>query len=97
MNGPNQVATVEVYRAQATLPDVDVPDLRIETRQPFPRDFVTIREADAAHLDCAQRIADALVESLPGGTLDRLCGLLALRLASSLVVQAPRPKRRGKR
>jgi ATP-dependent protease ClpP protease subunit len=52
-------------------------------------DALTMKEACAVFERHAHAICAALSASLPGGTLDRLTGLLLERKASSLRVPAP--------
>jgi hypothetical protein len=47
-----------------------------------PGTKTTLEEADAFFLADAQRLEEALHNSLPGGTYDRLCGLMLARKAS---------------
>lgn len=72
--------TINAYKAQpagATTPEAvtivikdEIPDSATEDTQALE----------------ARRIANALWEALPGGTLDRLCGELLQRQASRLLV-----------
>lgn len=74
---------LNLWRAQSVGEDVS-PETIIMIKDPFPR--LGIEESDMAHEDGAEKLANALWRSLPGGTVDRLLAKLLLLTASSLVV-----------
>ena len=79
---------VTVYKAQGVDDDTDVWSLAIEAVEPFPKTS-SIAETDRLHAENAGMVADALLSTLPGGTIDRLLALLLARKASSLVTALP--------
>jgi len=79
---------LNLWRAQAVGEDVP-PETIIMIKDPFPQ--LGIEEADMAHEDGAEKLAQALWRSLPGGTVDRLLVKLLLLKASSLVVAMEKP------
>ena len=72
---------VEVYKAQ-DICGRKIPDLRLVAMQPFPDSPGT----EALFGSDAKQIVDALLASLPGGTIDRVLVLMLQHRASSLVV-----------
>lgn len=79
---------VELYRAQDILRDDPVLPVTIMIGEPLPE--VPYANAVRLFAEQARVLADALEESLPGGTLDALLGELHARKASLLRVPAPR-------
>lgn len=83
--------TVTLYKYIKT-GDKIAPNLRIEFTQEipdFPRNIPTneaMRQSEEQFTQQAQALADGLESVLPGGTLDRLIGLLLLRKASHFIV-----------
>ena len=59
----------------------DTEDLTIRALSEFPN-LKTLEEYDEAFLKDAQKVETALYETLPGGTFDRLLGLMLMRKAS---------------
>lgn len=79
---------VRVHCAQPT-GDKTVEPVTIQIATTFP-DIEDGNEARLEHQSDADAIADALWQSLPGGTLDELTAALLLRRASLLRVAFPK-------
>lgn len=89
--------TVRAYAAQPfRRDDSQVTPVTIVIGTPFPSDdpadpLTPERAADLHQFD-AEAVAEALWESLPGGTVDALLGVLLRRRASLLHVTFPKEK-----
>ena len=87
--------TVTVYKANGA----DVPDLELSAREPVSfRDDLDPgweRRLHTFYRQQAVAIVDALVRSLPGGTVDHLFAELAARKASLLRVVGDLPQDQG--
>lgn len=75
---------VSVFHASST-GSREVPALQIQATKPIPS-MESLDEARELHATQAARIADALFESLPGGTVDALLVEMMRRKASILSV-----------
>jgi len=76
--------SIDVYRAQP-IGDKEAPWCQIEIGVPIPRRETLEEGAFLFELD-AKQLEFALHESLPGGTYDRLLGLMLKRKASHFIV-----------
>jgi hypothetical protein len=77
--------TVNIYKAQTIGQQMTVEPLVINISEEFP-DFKSIDEHDALFEKEALMLADGLLSTLPGGTIDRLVAELLKRKATSFVV-----------
>lgn len=75
---------IEIWKAQP-LGNRQVSNVRLRIEQSLPEQS-SLAKADAVFRSQAITIADALMDSLPGGTLDRLIAILLERKASHFVV-----------
>jgi len=82
--------TVCVHKAKP-FPDEPIPDVQIEIG-PIVPEWKTVEKADAFFTDEAIKLEIALYESLPGGTYDRLTGLMLKRKASHFCVSHGMPE-----
>lgn len=74
--------TITIAKAGQTVPERPVEDLQITLNYELDLSKKdTWQEIGDVYLKEAERLADALLEHLPGGTLQRLIGLLMLRQA----------------
>jgi hypothetical protein len=78
------MTTHRIYKAQGLRGD-EVESVTIVLEEEFP-DFETQGESIKSFDDTSDRLAEVLVKTLPGGTLDRLIGKLLLKTATSLIV-----------
>lgn len=79
--------TISIAKAGPVTPDRPIPDLLIHLN--YELDLSKTEkweEIGAVYLQEAQRLSDALHEYLPGGTLQRLLGLMQLRAAGFFTV-----------
>jgi len=83
--------TVCVHKAEP-FPDEPIPDLQIHIASVVPEWKTLLEKADAFFTDEAIKLEVALYESLPGGTYDRLTGLMLKRKASHFCVSHDGPK-----
>ncbi len=77
---------VSVRKAQQGNDVRPIPGVMIEISSPFPNGLPP-HEARTLHRHEAKKLADALFNSLPGGTLDRLIVEMAHRKVSDLRVR----------
>lgn len=77
---------IAVHKAQRTLEDRPVNDLFIRVSETIPSFPELSQSAKAFALD-GKLLADALFDSLPGGTMDSLIAELLKRRASLFVVK----------
>lgn len=83
MNG-----SCEVFKAQRTVQDVEIPDLHISGTFEMPSFGPDYAEKAPLRFDeQGKRIVDAMLASLPGGTVDAVLRHLLLHRASLLVVR----------
>lgn len=80
--------TVEIHRARA-LPGKPTEPVTIRIVEPFPRDLPGEKAVDDCHRFNAESLAEALVATLPVGTLDHLIAELMRRRARSLTIAMP--------
>lgn len=64
-----------------------VPDLLVEATMEMPEPSPGEHDFKAPFREEAKRLYDALVRTLPQGTLDHLFGFLAMRAASSFIIR----------
>ena len=86
--------TVEIFKAQETSRGSPVPSVTIKLRDPIPElgssaasntnDLLALY--DKQFMDQAKALEEALYKALPGGTYDRLCGLMLQRKAGHFIV-----------
>ena len=81
---PNKVA-VRIMRASGSA-SATPPALYIEAVTPIPSDRLSLAEARSTYQADGTALADALLASLPGGTVDVLLGELMRRRASLFAV-----------
>ncbi len=84
------MTTHRVYKAQGIGKTV-VESTTIIFDREFPNP-ISLDDAMKLHGDAADRLADVLCNTLPGGTLDRLIAKLLERKASALIVPLFKPK-----
>lgn len=85
--------TIQIHKAQDSVPDEPVYSLTIIMDKPFPP-FKDLQLCDALFESDARKLASDLIDRLPGGTLDRLFIALCEYKAGHLVVPGfPRRKR----
>lgn len=77
--------TVNIYKAQRIGQHMEVESVTINVHEELPEQE-TIAESDIIFEKEALTLADALLEVLPGGTVDRLMAELLRRKATSFVV-----------
>lgn len=77
--------TVSVLRA-SSVAGIEPPALRIEAVRPIPSGHLSLDGARAVHREQGIALADALLASLPGGTVDVLIGELLRRRASLFAI-----------
>lgn len=73
-----------IHRAQE-VGDQIIDPATIVIKQPFPH-FETLQAGEIQHQRNAEKLADILCRTLPGGTLNRLTAELLKRAAGALVV-----------
>lgn len=83
-DNPVNIVTLSLLRAQ-NIGSQSPPVLRVEIEEQI-QDIRTFDEARANYADEAQRLSDALYDSLPGGTLDALLCEMMRRKSSLFVV-----------
>lgn len=90
MSGHNEVVVQRAHDGGADVPEETVIRIGPET---FPEFDVKVWRASAwvLHRKNAVAIVNALVESLPGGTIDHLLTYLLERKVGYLTVPLPRP------
>lgn len=77
--------------------DEKIPCLVIEAKSTLGPDFKTLRRASERHEEEGRKIADALLEHLPGGTVDQVLRFLLEHHASLLIVRhVPRTRKMRK-
>jgi hypothetical protein len=87
-----QVTGIDVRRAGPVGErHVPVVHIVIEEEMPHLRGSETLAQLDARFLEDARVIEKGLIESLPGGTYDRLLGLMLQRKASHFIVPWAEP------
>ena len=65
--------TVITYKARQTV--TPIPDLEIKAEEEFPDDITelpTLKSLEVKHAEEGVKIANALIDTLPGGTIDAL-------------------------
>jgi hypothetical protein len=84
----SQSQTCHVHKASPTLRDEPVESVTIHIDQ-TASDRWSVEEARATWQGDATRLADALLDALPGGTIDQLMAELMLRRAVLYRVRFP--------
>lgn len=82
-----EVRTVRIFRA-GNVGDMVPPKLTIEVSEQI-HDVATLEEARELHARQGSALADAIMESMPGGTVDALLAELMRRRASLFSVPLP--------
>lgn len=75
---------ISIHKASA-IGDQSVPDLLVSATEAFP-ELQSSLDASVLHQRNAEKIGEAIVKSLPGGTIDRLLIFLLEHRASVLRV-----------
>lgn len=83
---PSKTVTIRTYLAQP-ISGEPVAALVIEALEPLPNDTKRLLWASERHEEEGRRIADALLEHMPGGTVDQVLRFLLEHAASRLVVK----------
>ena len=78
--------TIQIRKAQRTLPAVEVPSVSIVIDEENT-EYETLQEADYQYWSDAHDLCNALVYALPGGTFDRLLIAMLERTASHFKIR----------
>lgn len=85
---------VEIHKA-APIGDQIIPNLMLRATEAFPEPLTTM-DASILHQRNAEKLGEAIVKTLPGGTIDRLLIFLLEHRASVLRVAHPDLRAEGK-